>query len=165
MPTNNPRVQVTLSPSLDALVQSLASHSNASKSQVLRELLEAAEPALRRAVALMDAASQATKEVHSGIARSLDRAQTRIERSMQEAMSQLDATTGDLVAQAEAVRARRPSSRNTHASRAASGAEGVGRALAVGVAAGRAALDPPSSKRGVKSPKRVPGKAGKGGAA
>lgn len=162
MPTINPRVQVTLSPSLDALVQSLASHSNASKSQVLRELLEAAEPALRRAVALMDAASQATKEVHTGIARSLDLAQSRIERSMSEAMSQLDATTGDLVAQAEAVRTRRPSGRNTHASRAASGAEGAGKALAAGLAAGRAALDPPSSKRGVKSLKGAPSKSVRG---
>lgn len=160
MPTNNPRVQVTLSPSLDALVQSLASHSNASKSQVLRELLEAAEPALRRAVALMEAASQATKEVHAGFARSLDKAQTRIEKSMQQAMAQLDATTGDLVAQAEAVRARRPSGRKERAPRAHSGRAGAGQGAAAAVLE---ASDPPPSKRGVKSPRGARSAGLKGG--
>lgn len=79
MPTLNPRVNVTLSPSLDRLVVRLAKHQRVSKSQVLRELLEAAEPALRRAVSLMDAASRAGPGVLAGLRDSMTRAQEHIE--------------------------------------------------------------------------------------
>lgn len=139
MPTTNPRVQVTLSPSLDLLVQRMARHGRSSKSQVLRELLEAAEPALQRAVALMDAASKAAQEVHTGLAQSLDRVQTRAERSLAHALEGMERTTADLVAQAEAVKARRPA-RDARRAR--------------GPAAG-APTDPPASNRGVKSAKRA----------
>ena len=44
MPTLNPRINVTLAPSSDSLVQRLATFQGVSKSQVLRELLDAAEP-------------------------------------------------------------------------------------------------------------------------
>ena len=57
MPTVNPRINVTLSPQLDLIVQRMATCQRVSKSQVLRELLEAAEPALQRAVVLMEAAA------------------------------------------------------------------------------------------------------------
>ena len=139
MPTNNPRVQVTLSPSLDLLVQQLAKHQRASKSQILRELLEAAEPSLQRVVLMMDAASKASAEVHSGLARSLRSAQTQIERNLDKSLSSVDAMTNDLVALAEEVRARRPG-------RGRGGAADRARTL------GGAPENPPASNRGVKSP-------------
>ena len=108
MPTINPRVQVTLPPALDLLVQRMATLQRVSKSQVLRELLEAAEPALQRAVALMDAAQQAAQSVHTGLAQRLDQEQQRAEKSLAQLLGGLDATTADLVAQAEAVKGRRP---------------------------------------------------------
>lgn len=108
MPTTNPRVNVTLSPALDALVSRLAGHQGVSKSQVLRELLETAEPALQRVVALMDAASSARTELHTGLSRSLGRAQDAIEDGLAVAMARIDAGTVDLVSQAEGVRGRRP---------------------------------------------------------
>lgn len=137
MPTMNPRVNVTLSPSLDALVSALAAHQRASKSQVLRELLEAAEPALRRAVALMDAASKASAEVRLNLARSFDNAQDQAEKTAAELLAKLDQGTRDLVTIAEEVRARRPARR-----------------LAPAPAGSRRPSDPPPSKRGVKSPRR-----------
>jgi hypothetical protein len=106
MPTLNPRTNVTLSPSLDLLVQRLASHQRSSKSQVLRELLEAAEPALQRAVALMDAASTASASVRSGLARSLNMAQDVAEQQLAGHLEHMDATT-DLVSQAEAIKGRK----------------------------------------------------------
>ena len=56
MPTVHPRVTVTLSPSLSDLVSALARSQRVSRSQVLRELLEAAEPGLQRVVKMMEAA-------------------------------------------------------------------------------------------------------------
>jgi uncharacterized protein involved in copper resistance len=138
MPTVNPRINVTLPPSLDALVAQLAGLQRVSKSQVLRELLEAAEPALQRAVSLMEAASRAAGELKTGLVRTLDAEQKRAEVELARQLQYMDSATSDLVAQAEAIRARRPSR---------SGA----RTAAVPP---KAAQDPPSSNRGVKSSRK-----------
>lgn len=144
MPTLNPRVNVTLSPSLDALVSQLARLERVSKSQVLRELLEAAEPALQRAVALMDAASKASKEVRAELARSLDQAQDGLEADLSVRLASLDAASTDLVALAETVTGRRPARKPLRL------APGAGKAQ-----------DPPPSNRGVKS-RKTGGKRGAG---
>lgn len=146
MPTLNPRTQVTLSPSLDRLVVRLASMQRMSKSQVLRELLEAAEPALQRAVVLMEAASTATAQVHDGLARSLSQAQDSLEARMQRELAKMDAMAADLVAQAESVRVRRP----------ARGTRSVPELVGAGDKA-RGRPNPPPSNRGVKSVKRRSG--------
>jgi hypothetical protein len=138
MPTLNPRVNVTLSPTLDRLVDRLATHQRVSKSQVLRELLETAEPALQRVVLLMDAASKAQREVRNGLARSLGKAQDSIEGDLSAGLRSLDAITADLVTQAEAVRGKRPPRKRVSAARG-----GAPRSQ-----------DPPPSKRGVRSSKR-----------
>jgi hypothetical protein len=134
MPTLNPRINVTVSPSLDDLVRRLAGLQRCSKSQVLRELLEACEPQLGSAVALMEAASRAGPQVLAGLAASLDRSQQAAEDVLAGAVMRLGQAERDLVDQAEAVRGRRP--RRT-AERASGGASG--------------AQNPPASNRGVKS--------------
>lgn len=141
MPTNNPRVNVTLPPSLEQLVGRMAVLTRTSKSQVLRELLEAAEPALQRAVALMDAASKASKGVREGLALALDKTQAEAEREASRQLAAFDSMQGDLVAEAEAVKGRRPP-----------------RALAARAgAAPRGGSNPPSSNRGVKSRQKTGG--------
>lgn len=144
MTTLNPRVNVTLSPSLDSLVCQLATYERISKSMVLRELLEAAEPALRQAVALMEAAKGASVNARKTLAQDLDQ---NIRDAEQIAAGQLEilAThTRDLVDHAQSVRGRRPS-------RAKPPAAGkvVGHERAKTVAKRR--KDPPASNRGVKS--------------
>ena len=139
MPTENPRVNVTISPSMDALVSRLATLQRISKASVLRELLETAEPGLRHALALMEAAQDASQTAHKRLAADMERAlqaTERYERSMSNAFAH---SLGDLVADAETVRGRRP------------GRTGVARPAGM-VAPGRSRRkDPPSSNRGVKS--------------
>lgn len=149
MPTLNPRINVTLSPSLDQLVQRMAGHQRVSKSQVLRELLEAAEPALQRAVALMDAAAAAAAGVRKDLARDLDRETQRAEKAAASLLAGMEATTADLVSMAESVRGRRPA---RDARGRAPGSDGAPRPA-----------DPPSSNRGVKSPRKAQERARKGG--
>lgn len=141
MPTSNPRINVTLPPSLDATVRRMAFLTRVSKAQVLRELLEAAEPALQRAVTLMEAAQQATAAVKAGVSRDLAKAQEEAERQAAVILGHLDGASADLVAQAEALRERRP--------RPAKAARGAARAPSA------APPDPPASKRGVKSPRKA----------
>ena len=111
---------------------------------VLRELLEAAEPALRQAVALMEAAKGASVNARKTLAQDLDQ---NIRDAEQIAAGQLEilAThTRDLVDHAQSVRGRRPS----RATPPAAG-KAVGHARAKTVAKKR--KDPPTSNRGVKS--------------
>lgn len=112
MPTTNPRVNVTLSPSLDLLLQRMAAYTRTSKSQVLRELLEAAEPGLQRAAALMEAAERASDDIKQSFAASMGKAQATAERAAARSLAALDSAQQDLVSQAEAVRERRPSKRS-----------------------------------------------------
>ena len=151
MPTVNPRINVTLSPQLDLIVQRMATCQRVSKSQVLRELLEAAEPALQRAVVLMEAAAGMADAMKEGFAQSLDSAQSKAEAHLAAAMHQMDQTTLDLVQQAEAIRGRRPSARKAEPSSSDSSPNG---GAPVAPRAARAAQNPPSSNRGVKSTKR-----------
>lgn len=147
MPTQNPRVNVTLSPSLDSLVSRLASLERVSKSMVLRELLEAAEPSLLSAVALMEAAKGASVEARKRVARDM---QSTIDAAnginlMVQAVAANN--TRDMVAEAEAIRGRRPS----RSSRPAAAGGAGGKRLAAPRKAAKTAKRPPSSNRGVKS--------------
>jgi hypothetical protein len=144
MPTLNPRTNVTLSPSLDQLVTRFAAVQGVSKAQVLRELLEAAEPALHRAVLLMESASKAGSGVLEGLGLSLTKAQDKLEADLAGALRTADSITADLVSQAEAVRPRRPAQARSRA--AAQASEVLG--------------NPPASNRGVKSGKRGKRKGG-----
>lgn len=140
MPTTNPRVNVTLSPSLDALVTALAGYERVSKSMVLRELLEAAEPALRQVVALMEAAKGASAKARKQIVSDLENG-VKAAEGVQALMLQTAAHhTRDIVTEAQAVRGRRPSV--TRARAAGAVAEGRGSSVR---------KNPPSSNRGVKS--------------
>jgi hypothetical protein len=114
-----------------------------SKSQVLRELLEAAEPGLRRAVALMDAASKAPAELRAGLAERIDENLDRLEKGALSELSRLEGMTGDLISQSEAIRGRRPK-RSAADARSGPQSSAKGR---------RAPQNPPASNRGVKSKK------------
>jgi hypothetical protein len=153
MPTTNPRVNVTLSPSLDALVVRLAALDRISKSQVLRELLEAAEPALQRAVALMEAAKTARVESRAELRRGLDRSQAKLEAELEANLHLIAHHSRDLVSEAQAVRGRRP---------ARAGRQQAERADPPGSAPAQSAKNPPASNRGVKSTKSGGSRATKG---
>jgi hypothetical protein len=129
MPTLNPRLNVTLSPSLYDLVGRLAGLQRVSRANVLRELLEASAPSLARAVALMEAAQRAKPELLRGLAASMASSQDRIEEVMERALATIE-RQGDLIEEAEGVHGRRP--------RRAAARATVGE-------------NPPASNRGVKS--------------
>ena len=72
MPTANPRINVTLSHSLYNMVEELAKHQRVSRSMVLRELLEASEPALAQVVAMLKAAENMTEAARDRMRRDMD---------------------------------------------------------------------------------------------
>ena len=143
MPTLNPRVNVTLSPSLDSLVARLAELERVSKSMVLRELLEAAQPALSHAVALMEAAKGAGVDARKRIAVDMSETVKAAQGLSHLAMQVAAHNTRDMVAEAEAIRGRRPS-------RVVGAVPRPGRASRPKVAP-KQGKRPPSSNRGVKT--------------
>lgn len=140
MPTANPRVNVTLSPSLDSLVSRLADLERVSKSMVLRELLEAAEPSLLQAIALMEAAKGASVDAREKMAASMQKTIDDVHVLRDLSFEVAASRTRDMVAEAQAIRGRRPSR-----SSRVSGAAGAGSVPS------KSAKRPPSSNRGVKS--------------
>ncbi len=143
MPTLNPRVNVTLSPTTHRTVESLAKLQRVSKSMVLRELLEASEPALAQAVAMMEAANEMSIAARKKFAEELDGTIKSVETKKRKAIQLAAGITQDLVSQAEAIRGRRPA-RTGSAAR-------PGRSRVVAPeSATRKRRDPPTSKRGVK---------------
>lgn len=149
MPTNNPRVNVTLSPSLDALVTQFAGIQRVSKSSVLREFLEAVEPSLRHALALMEAAKGASEAARKTVARDMQMIVQQAESTAHLALSVAADRTRDLVADAESIKGRRPKAVGKAAKSVRRGAPVSGDAAH---APGRRkmAVRPPSSNRGVK---------------
>ena len=146
MPTLNPRVNVTLSPSLDALVGQFAGLQRISKSTVLRELLEAVEPSIRQAVALMEAAKLANAKARTNIADDMEKA-VKAAESVQGLMMAVAAHhTRDMVQEAEEVQGRPAAGRRGAPPVSGPAPRPAGRAKAP-VRASR----PPSSNRGVKS--------------
>jgi len=143
MPTKNPRVNVTLSPSLDSLVTTLAGYERVSKSMVLRELLEASEPALRSVVALMEAAKGASAKARTDLASDLEKSIKAAHSVAHLALAVASNHTRDMVAEAESIRGRRPS-RSTRSGAVAVVAPGT-------VHRTKQPKRPPLSNRGVKS--------------
>lgn len=139
MPTSNPRINVTLSPSLNQLVDDLARMQRVSKAAVLRELLEASEPGLVQVVAMMRAAQEMSDEARNRVSRDLQALLPKVEKKRAEAMEAAAGITSDLVAAAEAIRGRRPA-------RGGPAPRGTARRKTA-----KRAQTPLPSKRGVKS--------------
>lgn len=146
MPTINPRINVTLSPSLYGMVGELAKYQRVSRSMVLRELLEASEPALAQVVAMMRAAEDMTEAAKSRLLTDMDSALVKLEATKDQALALAAGATADLVAQAESIRGRRPGRRAGGMRQRPTGSV-VRPAL---TDSSPAPSGPPSSNRGVK---------------
>jgi hypothetical protein len=147
MPTANPRINVTLSPSLYAMVEELAKHQRVSRSMVLRELLEASEPALAQVVAMLKAAEDMTDAAKKRMQKDMSQTLASLENKAEQALSLAAGITSDLVSQAEAIRGRRP--RRQVARKRSAGDLAAGNSAPVEPQ--QIAIRPPSSNRGVKS--------------
>ena len=147
LPTLNPPINVTLSPSLYGMVETLAKHQRVSRAMVLRELLEASEPALAQVVAMMEAAESMSQAAKKRMLQDMDQTIGKLENKAEQALALAAGVTADLVAQAESIQGRRP---GAHSARKRS-AGGMGARTTGGVEKSQPALRPPSSNRGVKS--------------
>ena len=138
MPAKNPRLTITLEPSLAAQLRKLSELTGNSQSSLIGELLEGSGPVFDRMIQVLEAAKVAKESMRGKLADDMEQAQTKMEGALGMVLEGFDQFTGSLLDEAEAVtrRARRKG--------AASGA----RAPAGGLGA---AAPTPISNRGVRS--------------
>ena len=90
MPTQKPRVTLTLEPAVNETFRVFAEAQGTRPSKVIAELLAEVEPSIRKTLALLLAAKDAPKEVISDLVRSFDDAARGVEALADNAYSKLD---------------------------------------------------------------------------
>ena len=142
MPAKNPRLTITLEPSLAAQLRKLSELTGNSQSSLIGELLEGSGPVFDRMIQVLEAAKTAKESMRGKLADDMEHAQSKMEGALGLVLEGFDEITGSLLDEAEAVtrRARRQ------------GPAGAARAPAGGLGA---AAPTPISNRGVRS-KRKP---------
>jgi hypothetical protein len=109
MPAKNPRLTITLQPTLAAQLRKLSELTGNSQSALIGELLEGSGPVFDRMIQVMEAAKTAKESMRGRIAGDIEQAQARLEEGLGMALEGFDQWTGSLLDEAEAVarRARR----------------------------------------------------------
>lgn len=141
MPTQNPRLSVTLKPEVAAVLRRVCDLADKSQSAFVGELLESSVPVFERMARVLEAAHHAREHMAKDMVSSLDRAQTRIEQQLGLALDHMDEGFRPILEVAETVQRRGAGARSHSPIRTASRPVGAGR--------------PPISNRGVTPhPKR-----------
>lgn len=148
MPTANPRITITLTPAVHALLKRMSTLTGNSQSAIVAELLETSQPVLQRVVTVLEAAHLAQANVGEKVKDSLAVAQAKLERQLGLALETMDEGARPLIDHAEAVKRRR------------AGAGGTRRAG--GAAPVSAPRRTPMSNRGVTPSTSHPSKKTKG---
>jgi hypothetical protein len=162
MPTQNPRLTITLSPPLDAAVRRLSELTGQSKSSLIVELLDQARPVLERMAEVITVAKTATEDAKARMRSNLDEAQSKLEEHLGLVNDLWDQQTADLLGEVEQVQRRR---RKGTSSTATDGREDGGRGRA---GASRRHVEkpaqPPHVTRGSGTPVTTPKQKGKSAA-
>ena len=90
MPTNKPRVQVTLEPETHAVIARFAQLQGRTRGSVIAELLDSVSPSLTRTVALLEAAFEAPESVKKGLRGVIEDLQGELVSASGDAAKQLD---------------------------------------------------------------------------
>ena len=138
MPTNNPRLTITLEPSLAALLRRLSELTGNSQSKLIAEILQGSEQVFERLIRVLEAAETAKAQLKEVTVRDMESAQNRIEQQLGLALGEMDSAFAPILKEAEAITRR--SARRTQGGPASRG---------VPAAAGPKATPP--SNRGVRS--------------
>ena len=153
MPTQNPRLTITLTPAVAAVLKSMSEASGNSQSSIVGELLEVSVPVFERVTKALLAARDMEEAAKGEIAAGLGRAQSRMEQQLPLHLAELDEGIRPLLDHAEDVRRRR--------ARAAGGAPAPAGARQPDGRAPRVSTPVPVTRG--SGPRSKPSKAGKGG--
>lgn len=113
MPTQNPRLTITMQPSLAAQLRRLSELTGNSQSALIAELLETSAPTFDRLILVLEAAQKVTETARnarfsatSAMATELAEAQTRIETQMGLNLAEFDQLNKPILEEAERITRR-----------------------------------------------------------
>ncbi len=106
MPTLNPRITITLTPSVAVVLREMSHLAGNSQSAVVGELLEMCLPVFERVVAALKAAASIQESAKTEIAAGLERAQAKLEQQMGLNLGEMDELLRPLMETAEKVARR-----------------------------------------------------------
>lgn len=106
MPTENPRITITLTPSTHSLLKELSALTGESMSATVADLLASSEPVFQRMVTVLRAAQEVQREGKASMVAAIDEAQSKIEQQLGLALETLDDGFRPILANAEKVRRR-----------------------------------------------------------
>ena len=115
MPAKNPRLTITLQPSLAAQLRKLSELTGNSQSALIGDLLEGTGPVFDRMIQVLEAAKSAKESIRGKLADDMEHAQAKMEGALGLVLEGFDEFTGSLLDEAEAVtrRARRKGRRRS----------------------------------------------------
>jgi hypothetical protein len=113
VPTLNPRITITLEPSVHAILRRLSELTRESQSAIVSDLLSQSSPAFAKIITVLEAAQSASASMKASTAARLDEAQSKIEEQLGLVMGTLEEVSRPLLDQAEKVsrRSRQPGGR------------------------------------------------------
>jgi hypothetical protein len=149
MPAINPRISVTVTPSVEAVLSRLSVATGQSKSSFIAELLESSMPVFERMATVIEAAKQAKDTLKSQTIKDMEEAESRLHEILGVTRDIFDQSTAPIIKEAERVQ------RRTRGARSGAGDVPARSASEDGNGAG-AATQPPYVTRGSGTPK--PGK-------
>ena len=82
MPTKNPRLTITLNPSLSVQLREISRLTGNSQSSVISQLLEGSHAVFDRIIAVLLAADSAKRSLRGNISQQISSAQTEIEQQL-----------------------------------------------------------------------------------
>ena len=106
MPTNNPRLTITLEPSLAALLRRLSELTGNSQSKLIAEILQGSEQVFERLIRVLEAAETAKAQLKEVTVRDMESAQNRIEQQLGLALGEMDSAFAPILKEAEAITRR-----------------------------------------------------------
>jgi hypothetical protein len=106
MPTLNPRITITLTPAVAAVLKEMSQLTGNSQSAIVGDLLQSSQPVLERIVLTLRAASTIQQEAAKEIASGMHRAQTKLEKQFDLALGTMDEGIRPLLEEAEKIKRR-----------------------------------------------------------
>ena len=162
MPAANPRISVTLTPSMDAILKRLSDVSGQSKSSIVAELLETSQPVFERMAVILETAKTATQEAKERMASNLEEAHLKLVEQAGVIGDLFEEQTADLVGELEQIGRRKGKSAARGAREDGAAATPASRIVRGGIRKALAeAQSTPLVTRGSGTPVSTPKKKGK----
>lgn len=106
MPTLNPRLTVTLSPSMSAVLSRLNEITGQSKSSIIAEVLQGTQPVMERMIQVLEAADKAKNALRREVSEGFEEAETALNAQLGLTMDMFHKASGDLIQNMESISRR-----------------------------------------------------------